>query len=125
MSADPGGMSECGFLSSKSGDCVMSSPSQPRWCARAYAERMEPSQRLIAGFSEKPLPSERSSKSLMENPTETSGQRPATDFACPPGESLIKCGNLDTTLISARSFSELGGSGHALVISMCIWFAQH
>ncbi|KAJ6490548.1 hypothetical protein DFH09DRAFT_1454065 [Mycena vulgaris] len=49
------------------------------------------------GFSEKPLPSEKSSKSLTGNPAESSGQRPATHYPCPPGESLIDCGNLDGT----------------------------
>ncbi|KAJ6573787.1 hypothetical protein DFH09DRAFT_1078761 [Mycena vulgaris] len=40
-----GGFPRGGAQRSKSGDCVMSSPSQPRWCARAYTERMGPSQR--------------------------------------------------------------------------------
>ncbi|KAJ6603292.1 hypothetical protein DFH09DRAFT_1068463 [Mycena vulgaris] len=40
-----GGFPREGAQRSKSGDCVMSSPSQPRWCMRAYAERMGPSQR--------------------------------------------------------------------------------
>ncbi|KAJ6509591.1 hypothetical protein DFH09DRAFT_1100866 [Mycena vulgaris] len=41
-----GGFPWEGAQRSKSGDCVMSSPSQPRWCARAYAECMGPSQRI-------------------------------------------------------------------------------